>query len=181
MKTTLSTAVAALALFALAGCSGSADPAPTPGGTSPGAAATTGAPAAGQPTGPVPTKAPAPQLSVQPDGKITAPEGFHELPAAQVDAKALPDSYQERRVWASADGKSLQLIAIARDACAGIDASVAQATDAMVTVVLAPQTSPQGGPEGGKVCATVLTPRAVEIPLDQPVGDRKVVVTEAVS
>ncbi|WP_026421560.1 hypothetical protein [Actinokineospora inagensis] len=187
MKTTLSTAVSALALLLLAGCGGTADQAnqaPTPGSTQPGSATTAGGSAAptgsaAPQTGPAPTKAAVPQVGVAPDGKVTVPAGFRELPATQVDAKALPDTYKERRVWASQDGKQLQLIGLANDSCAGVDAQLAEQTDSALTVVLTPMTSPQGGTEGGKMCATVVTPRPVEVPLDQPVGDRKVVVTAA--
>ncbi|PPK62190.1 hypothetical protein V5P93_005999 [Actinokineospora auranticolor] len=182
MKTILSTAVTALALLGLAGCSADpAAPSPAPGTQPAGSAAPapTGGSAAPAPApGTAPTKSQAPHVAVQPDGKVDVPAGYKELPAAQVDVKALPDTYKERRVWSSADGKSLQLVAVARDACAGIDAQVSQATDTSVTVSLSPMTSPQGGPEGGKVCATVLTPRAVELALEQPIGTRTVVVTE---
>ncbi|GAA2967809.1 hypothetical protein [Actinokineospora diospyrosa] len=176
MKTTLSTAVAALALLVLAGCGGAADQAdqaPAPGTTQPASAAPTTEGSQPPQTGPAPTKPQVPQVTIAPDGKVSVPAGFKELPAKQVNAKALPESYKERRVWASEDGKSLQLVGIASDSCAGVDAQVLEATEAVVKVSLAPMTSPQGGTEG-KMCATVITPRPVEVPLEQPVGDRTV-------
>ncbi|GAA3038042.1 hypothetical protein [Actinokineospora globicatena] len=180
MKTILSTAVAVLAALALAGCGGAADQAdqsPSSGATPPSSAAPIeGAPNSQPPqTGPAPTKPPAPQVTINPDGKVTVPAGYRELPAKQVDAKALPESYKERRVWSSEDGKALQLVGIASDACAGVDAQVVEFTEAVVKVSLTPMTSPQGGTEG-KMCAMVVTPRPVEVPLEQPVGDRTVVV-----
>ncbi|GLZ38701.1 hypothetical protein [Actinokineospora sp. NBRC 105648] len=187
MKTTLSTAVAALALLALAGCGGTSDQA-SPGTTTPAASSAATVPsdsaapsdpsAPPQSPGPAPTKSRAPEVTVKPGGEVVVPAGFKELPAKQVDVKALPEAYKERRVWASADGKSLQLVAVARDACAGVDAQVVESTDSTVKVSLTPMTSPQGGAEGGKVCAMVLTPRAVEVPLEKAVANRTVVVVE---
>ncbi|RLK61581.1 hypothetical protein [Actinokineospora cianjurensis] len=182
MKTILSTAVAALAALALAGCGGAADTAdqaPSSGATPPSSAAPTegGAPNSQPPqTGPAPTKPPAPQVTVAPDGKVTVPAGYREVPAKQVDAKALPESYKERRVWTSEDGKALQLVGIASDSCAGVDAQVVESTEAVVKVSLSAMTSPQGGGEGGKMCAMVVTPRPVEVPLEQPLGTRTVIV-----
>ncbi|MGQ0838726.1 hypothetical protein [Actinokineospora sp.] len=124
-------------------------------------------------SGPVPAP---PQVSVDPTG-VAVPPGLRELPPTQVDAKGLPATYTDRRVWVSADGTVLELIAVAMDSCAGVEGRVVEATASAVRVALSPMAQTQGGPEG-QICATVLTPRPISVPLGEPLGKRTVVIVE---
>ncbi|MGX7826806.1 hypothetical protein ACTG9Q_17100 [Actinokineospora sp. 24-640] len=118
-----------------------------------------------------------PSVSLGPSG-VVVPSGYTELPAGQVDAKALPaDVYTDRRVWAAPDGRSLQLFAVAPDPCTEVRATVESAGADVVTLALSPVPHPLGGPEG-QVCATVVTPKPVSVRLADVLGDRKVVLTE---
>lgn len=171
----------ALALFTLTACAGRTEPttelqvgAPAsttdPGTTEP-AAPRTAQPApsdVAHPTGPAPGLSP-----VAPP----APEGFREVPVEQVDAKALPETYTDRRVWVSPDGTSLLLHAVAPDSCGRVAGRVEQETGSLVRVLLSPLAQPQGGPDG-PVCSTALTPIPVSVGLGAPLGGRTVVVSE---
>lgn len=105
------------------------------------------------------------------------PADFQPLPPSQVEAKALSEDYTDRRVWSSPDGKTLRLIGVARDACAGVEAEVLEASATTIRIALRPMAQPQGGPEG-QMCAMVLTPKTVVVPLREALGKRTVVVVE---
>jgi hypothetical protein len=148
-----------------------------------GKAADQSSPAAGQPGPTSPTTS-------QPTGSSTPgstpappttqlPEQTGPLPSAQVDTSALPSYYKERKVWTINGGRTLQLSAMARDACAGVTAKVVEQNQTEVRVVISPMDMPQGGsPDGPPICAQVLTPRIVTVDLKVPLGNRKVIVSE---
>ena len=119
-----------------------------------------------------------PPVTVGPSG-TDVPAGVRLLPTSQVDASALPDYYTERNVWAFDDDRSLQMVAMANDACAGVQATVSEQSANAVKVVLASMDAPQGGPPDGQMCAQVLTPKPVTVRLDAPVGNRKVYLSQA--
>lgn len=170
MKTSLFTAGAALALLALTACG--QQPEQAGAGSSSTPANTTA-----QPTT---TPSATPGTSVPPTGAPTGtavPPNFKELPPAQVDSKSLPEEYTERRVWASPDGKTLQLIGLARDSCGGVEGEVLEFSASTVRIGLRPMAQPQGGPEN-QACAMVITPRPVVVPLREALGNRTVVVIE---
>lgn len=174
MKTSLFTAGAALALLALTACGqqpeqAGAGPSSTPASTT---AQPTTTPSAIPPTSVPPT---APPTGV-PSGTAVPPE-FKELPPGQVESKSLPEIYTERRVWASPDGKTLQLVGMARDTCGGVEGEVLEFSATTVRIGLRPMALPQGGPEG-QVCAMVITPKPVLVALREPLGSRTVVVVE---
>ncbi|MBC6447645.1 hypothetical protein [Actinokineospora xionganensis] len=174
MKTSLFTAGAALALLALTACGqqpeqAGAGPSSTPASTT---------------TQPTTTPSATPGTSVPPTAPPTgAPTGtavppdFKELPPGQVESKSLPEVYTERRVWASPDGKTLQLVGMARDSCGGVEGEVLEFSASTVRIGLRPMAQPQGGPEG-QACAMVVTPRPVLVPLREALGNRTVVVVE---
>ncbi|CRK55804.1 hypothetical protein [Alloactinosynnema sp. L-07] len=179
MKTSMFAAGAALALLALTACGQQADQATGAGSstTSPPSSTTTAAPTTApssvSPTAPATT--PAPGKPTEPP--VTGvPAEFAPLPAGQVESKSLPDTYNERRVWSSPDGKTLQLIGMARDACEVIEGVVEEFSATTVRIALRPMAQPQGGPEG-QACAMVITPKPVTVPLREPLGKRTVIVT----
>jgi multidrug efflux pump subunit AcrA (membrane-fusion protein) len=118
-----------------------------------------------------------PPVTVEPSGTVV-PVGVRLLPKGQVDASALPDYYTERNVWAFDGDRSLQMFAMARDACAGVQATISEQSADAVKVVLASMDAPQGGPPDGQMCAQVLTPKPVTVRLDAPVGNRKVYLSQ---
>ncbi|SDH76773.1 hypothetical protein SAMN05192558_10348 [Actinokineospora alba] len=174
MKTSLFTAGAALALLALTACGqqpeqAGAAPSSTPASTT---AQPTTTPSATPGTSVPPTTAP----TGAPTGTAVPPD-FKELPPGQVESKSLPEEYTERRVWASPDGKTLQLIGLARDSCGGVEGEVLEFSASTVRIGLRPMAQPQGGPES-QACAMVITPRPVVVPLREALGNRTVVVIE---
>ncbi|MDQ3402912.1 MAG: hypothetical protein M3548_05900 [Actinomycetota bacterium] len=186
MKTSLFTAGAVLALLALTACGQSTDQAESPVSTQPtttvvpttteSAPPTTASPSVvpAPPTG-EPTTPSGPQVTIAPSG-VVVPPGYQEVPVTQVDAKALPDGYSERRVWVSGDGKTVQAFAIAPDSCTMVEGHVTGSDDGMVKIALNAMAQRQGGPE--QVCATVITPRPVTVTLKQPLEARTVVLVE---
>ncbi len=162
---------ALLLSIVLGACGQAADqgsPAAQPGPTSPGTPASPSTPPSPGPSTPGSTPTP---TGSQPQG---AP-----LPSSQVDTSALPSYYRERKVWTINGGRTLQLSAMARDACAGVTAKVVEQNQTEVRVVISPMDVPQGGNPDGPICAQVLTPRIVTVDLKVPLGDRKVFVSEA--
>jgi hypothetical protein len=116
-------------------------------------------------------------VTVGPSG-TAVPAGVRLLPKDQVDTSALPDYYTERNVWAFDGDRSLQMFAMARDACAGVQAIIGEQSAVAVKVVLVSMDAPQGGPPDGQMCAQVLTPKPVTVRLDAPVGNRKVYLSQ---
>ena len=156
---------AVLLLIALAGC-GQANQA-VPAGQPPPTTPTTD-PGSTGPSIPPPT-------SGQPQGAAPVP-----VPDNRLDTSALPEYYKDRKVWTLNGGRTLQLSAMARDACTGVTARVIEQNQTEVRVAISPMDVPQGGsPDGPGMCAQVVTPRIVTVDLKVPLGDRKVVVTES--
>jgi hypothetical protein len=193
MRALLTTATAALALGVLAGCGDASTPAASDQSTT---TTTTSAappsktpPETPTPTDVVPPQQPSagkpqdptggqPQITVD-QGKVVVPPGLTQVPAAQVDASAVPDYYGEHRgkVWLHADGFTLETIAYASTGCTGAEAVVVdQAADA-VKIILRPLDQPLGGKPDDSICATVMTPLPVTVTLDQPLQDRKVLLS----
>jgi hypothetical protein len=154
---------AVVLLFALSAC-GQADQA-VPANNQP-------APTTPSSTAPSSPASPGPPTSGLPQGAVL-------VPSDRLDTSALPEYYRERKVWVLNEGRTLQLSVMARDACTGVTAIVAEQNDKLVHVAVNPMDVPQGGsPDGPGMCAQVLTPKIVTVDLKAPLGDRKVVVTE---
>jgi hypothetical protein len=108
-----------------------------------------------------------------PPGTPTLPaDAVSPVPREQVEAPTLPD----QKVIAVNGGRTLQFTAMARDACAGVQAIVADQNDRVVQIVVSPADTPQGGPPD-QMCAQVLTPRMVTVDLKAPLGNRKIIIT----
>jgi len=145
-------------------------PATTPPSTSqpgiaPGEPAPTGKPS-GTPSAPV---------TLSPQGEAVVPPGVEQVPAAQVDASALPTYYKlHGDVWVFDDGYSLEMFAAASSGCTDAEAVVVDQS-AEVRITLRPLDSQPGGrPDGGGACTAVMTPKPVTVRLDQPLGDRMI-------
>lgn len=103
------------------------------------------------------------------------PQGAVLVPDERVDA---PSHYRERKVWVLNEGRTLQLTAMARDACTGVTAMVIEQNDKLVHVRISQLEVPQGG-SSPPVCAQVLTPKLVTVDLKVPLGNRQVIISEA--
>lgn len=190
---------AAVALGVLAGCGQKAEPAGDAAGstTTPSTSSTTSSSAPGKPapSTPTPSEPPSnvveptppasakpqhpsngePPVTIGPDGPVV-PAGVTEVPAAQIDATALPDYYKYGgRVWAFDNGLSLQMFAMASSGCSAAEAVLVDQAADSIKVILRPMDQPQGGrPDDDKMCTAVLTPRAVVVTLDTPLQDRTI-------
>lgn len=175
-------AAAVLGLGTLAGCAvevkpvaTSDPPVSTPTVTTP---TPTGVPSVTKPQDPPgatpPATAPSPPVSIGPSGSVV-PAGVTEVPAAQVDASALPEYYEHRgQVWVFDDGYSLQMFAMASSGCTDAEAMLVDQSATEVRIMLRPMDQPQGGPPDGTVCTEVLTPKPVVVALDAPLGSRTI-------
>jgi len=190
MRALLTTATAALALGVLAGCGNAATPAASDQSTSttsaeqpsktppetptPSDVATPQPPEAGKPQNPSGGE---PPVTIGANGPVV-PAGVTEVPAAQVDATALPQ-YVEfgNKVWQYDDGFSLQLFAAASSGCTGAEAVVVDQSADAVKIVVRPLDQPQGGRPDDSMCTQVMTPVPVSVALDQPLRDRKVLLS----
>lgn len=191
MRALLTTAAAALTLGVLAGCGDASTPAASdqtttttttserppktePEAPTPSDVATPEPPAAGKPQNPTGGEAP---VTIGPNGPVV-PAGVTEVPASQVDASALP-TYVEygNKVWQFEDGFSLQLFASASSSCTGAEAVVVDQTADAVKIVVRPLDQPQGGRPDDGICTMVMTPVPVTVTLDQPLRDRKVLLS----
>jgi hypothetical protein len=150
-----------------------------------GQAADQGSPAAGQP-GPTSPSTPAPPTAPVTSGSASTPpptsglpQGAALVPDAQLDTSGLPEYYRERKVWITNEGRTLQVTAMARDACAGVTGRVIEQNDKVVHIRISPMDMPQGGGvDNPPICAQVLTPKIITVDLKAPLGTRKVIVTE---
>lgn len=125
-------------------------------------------PSAPKPPGDVPS------VSVSPSG-VVVPPGVTQVPAAQIDAGALPVYYEHRgEVWVSEDGRTLQMFAAASSGCSEAEAVVLDQSPADIKITLRPLPSPPGGRPDDGVCTAVITPKLVSVGLDEPLGDRKI-------
>jgi hypothetical protein len=191
MRALLTTATAALALGVLAGCGNATTPAASDQTTT--TATTTTAPTTSEqpptpsdvttPEPPVGGKPQNPSGGGQPPVTIGAngpvvPKGVSEVPASQVDASALPNYFEfGNRVWQFEDGFSLQLFAAASSSCADAEAVVVDQSADTVKIIVRPLDQPQGGAPDDGVCTMVMTPKPVVVTLDQPLRDRKVLLS----
>lgn len=126
-----------------------------------------------RPTGPTTTDAQAPPIAGT--GTATAlPPGATVLPQDRIDSGGMPN---QREVAIGPDGRTLTLNVMARDACSGVEATVTEENAQAVKIELTPMMLPQGG-QPDRVCAQVLTPRQVTVTLKEPLGNRKLVITE---
>lgn len=147
-----------------------------------GQAADQGSPAAGQPaptspSAPSSTPPSTPGSSSTPPPTSGLPQGAALVPADQVDTSGLPDYYRERKVWVTNDGRTLQITAMARDACAGVTGRVIEQNDKLVRIEVTSMDMPQGGgADNPPICAQVLTPKIITVDLKAPLGNRKVFV-----
>lgn len=195
MRALVTVVGAAVALGVLAGCGQRPEQAAdSPGSTAPTTSSASGKPA---PDTPTPSDLPTtvveptpgngkpqnpsggePPVTIGPDGPVV-PAGVTEVPAAQIDASAVPKYVDyAHRVWAFDNGMSLQLFAMASSSCTAVEAVlVDQAPDA-VKVMLRPMDNPQGGRPDDQMCATVMTPYPVVVTLDTPLQDRKIYLAE---
>ena len=163
----------AVGLCALAGCgngsSGSAA------GTSPSSSSSSPT-ASGQPPG----SATPPSSTVRPPGQsgVPAPPSQSsapplpaptEVPPARVDGSTLPETYKSQ-VTVANDGRTLQVIGQA-GGCKTAGAEVtAQSADQVLITLVTTYYAPNGG-----VCTQELRDVPLNVTLDAPLGDRRVV------
>jgi hypothetical protein len=194
MRALLTTATAALTLCVLAGCgdastpaasdqttttttssTSAAPPSKTPPETPTPSDVATPEPPAGKPQNPTSGE---PLLTIE-GGKVVVPKGVTELPASQVDASALPQygGDYSGKAWLHEDGFTVETIAYASSGCTSAEAVVVDQTPGAVKIILRPLDQPLGGKPDDSICATVMTPRPVAVTLDQPLADRKVMLS----
>jgi hypothetical protein len=129
------------------------------------------------PSSPTPSTPPGSPSTPPPSTGV--PQGAVRVPDGQVDMSGLPEYYRERKVWVLNDGRTLQVTAMARDACAGVTGRVVEQNDQVVRILIAPMDMPQGGGvDAPPMCAQVLTPKIITVDLKAPLGNRKVIVSE---
>ena len=185
MRAFLITTVAVVALGVLAACGEQATPAVSDqaGATSQSTEKPPEPPSdVAEPTPPVGEKPRQPSggqppVTIGPDGPVV-PDGVTEVPAAQVDASALP-TYIEygNKVWVYDGGFSLQFFGSASSSCTGVQATVAEQASDTVKILVRPLDTPQGGRPDDGVCAMVMTPTPVTVTLDTPLQDRKIILS----
>jgi hypothetical protein len=123
-----------------------------------------------------PSGTPSAPVTLSPQGELVVPAGVEQVPAAQVDASALPVYYEHHGdVWVFDDGYSLEMFAAASSGCTDAEAVVVDQSTDDIRITLRPLPSPPGGrPDSGGACTAVMTPRPVTVRLDQPLGDRMI-------
>jgi len=188
MRAFLITTTAVLAVGVLAGCGATPDASNAAGQTSsttssdqpsktapePPSDVVEPTPPAGKPQNPSSGE---PPVTLGPDGPVV-PDGVTEVPAAQVDASALPTYFEYgNKVWQYDGGFSLQMFASASTSCSGVAARVVDQSSDTVKILVQPLDQPQGGDPDGGVCSMVMTPRPVTVTLDTPLQDRKIVLS----
>jgi hypothetical protein len=159
--------------------SGTSDPAPRPSQVTtspsvtqlPNATSSETAPPAEPPKG-----QPSAPVTLSPQGEVVVPAGVEQVPAAQIDASALPVYYEHHGdVWVFDDGYSLEMFAAASSGCTDAEAVVVDQSADDIRITLRPLPSPPGGrPDSGGACTAVMTPKPVTVRLDQPLGDRMI-------
>lgn len=184
MRALITVATAALALGVLAGCGDASTPDAsdqTTTTTSEQLATTPGFPATSDvvttPPSPPPTKPqnPPDEPSVTIENyDFVVPPGVTAVPAWQIEGAALPDDYNEYRdrAWVHEDGFTLELVAFANSGCSGAEAVLVDQSADAVKVLLRPRDS-----GGNNECTAVMTPRVVVVTLDQPLQDRKILLS----
>ncbi len=129
-----------------------------------------------QPPAKPPSGQPSAPVTLSPSGELVVPAGVEQVPAAQIDASALPVYYEHHGdVWVFDDGYSLEMFAAASSGCTDAEAVVVDQSADDIRITLRPLPSPPGGrPDGGGACTAVMTPRPVTVGLDQPLGGRTI-------
>ena len=131
-------------------------------------------PSAGKPRDPSTSE---PPVTIGPNGPVV-PDGVSEVPAAQIDASALPTYYEYgNKVWMFDGGFSLQLFAEASSSCADVEATVVDQSSDSVKIMVRSLNRPQGGQPDDSMCASVMTPKPVMVRLDTPLQDRRVLLS----
>ncbi|WP_367130725.1 hypothetical protein [Saccharothrix sp. HUAS TT1] len=162
----------ALALLALAGCS-TGDNAPLGSSSNPAVTSTTASSSApttlSSPGGSI-SETPLPVPPSQPASAAPLEGGSTEVPTARVDAATLPDTY-EQKVLTSADGRTVQVVGLT-GGCKTASAEVTAQSGDQVLITLVTTYYP---PAGGGVCTQELREVPINVTLDAPLGDRRVV------
>ncbi len=115
-----------------------------------------------------------PPVTIGPDGPVV-PAGVTEVPAAQVDASALPNYFEYGdKVWMFNDGFALQMFAAASSGCSESEATVVDQSADSVKILVRPLDGPEGGRPDDGACTAVMTPRPVTVTLDTPLQDRTI-------
>ena len=156
---------------------GTTDPATTPSQVTTSPSVTHAPIASGEPAPTAkPSGTPSAPVTLSPQGELVVPAGVEQVPAAQIDASALPVYYEHHGdVWVFDDGYSLEMFAAASSGCTDAEAVVVDQSADDIRITLRPLPSPPGGrPDSGGACTAVMTPRPVTVRLDQPLGDRKI-------
>jgi hypothetical protein len=118
-----------------------------------------------------------PPVTIGPNGPVVPP-GVTEVPAAQVDASALPSYFEYgNKVWAYDGGFSLQMFAAASSSCTGAEARVVDQSANSVKIIVRPLDTQPGGRPDDSACSMVMTPKPVTVTLDTPLQDRKIVLS----
>lgn len=151
---------------------GTSEPAPTSTPTSEPGSEPTSEPG-GEPTsepGGQPTTEP--PVTEDQSGDVVVPEGVRRLPKAQVDARDVPEYWDHRGVvWVYGGGYSLQTFAMANNGCSGAKAEIVEQSADEVRLRLS-SVPPE---DKSKICTEALVARPVVVRLDEPIGDRMVV------
>jgi len=112
-----------------------------------------------------------PSMPARPGSAQTAPAGSTLVPPAQLDATRLSADFP-REVFVTADGRSLYLRA-EEGGCNQASAEVREQTAAQVVVNLVENKSNKQG----QMCTMDIRYPLVSVPLTDPLGERKVVLT----
>ncbi|HEY7595020.1 MAG TPA: hypothetical protein VH969_17845 [Actinophytocola sp.] len=183
--------IAAVVLAAAAGLTACGQDAGTASGSAPAtsSSAASTSPASVEPPSASSTKPPAPAsppsgqpgqpaapISLSPTGDVVVADGVTQVPAAQIDAGALPTYYEHHGdVWVYDDGYSLAMFAAASSGCSDAEAVVVDQSADGVKITMRPlDQQPGDRPDNGGACSAVMTPRPVAVKLDQPLGDRTI-------
>jgi hypothetical protein len=167
-------------LFVVAACGQASNLSTVPAGGSSGPSPTsaTSSPSPSENPGDVPSQLPPkvpPSVPLPGRPTMVPPEGGTLLPKNQVDTSGLPSYYTFKEVWSLNGGRSLTLYAMGRDSCTGVQAIVTEQSQNAVRIQISPMDVPQGGqPDGGGMCAQMITPRMVTVDLKVPLGNRTV-------
>lgn len=117
---------------------------------------------------PVPPAQSAPAAEPEDQSGRTPPAGSDPVPAAQVVAEALPEGYPVT-VWTADDGTTVGAVA-QEGGCGKASAEVAQQSGEQVVITLVETT-----PKKAEMCTMDIRYQKLTVELDQPLGDREVV------
>ncbi|GGM54751.1 hypothetical protein GCM10012275_27350 [Longimycelium tulufanense] len=108
--------------------------------------------------------------STEPELVPRPPEGGNEVPKGQVDVSALPEDYP-RLVWLQGDDRTVGVHG-QEGGCGKVSAAVTEQSAEKVRLHLTEKVPANSGP-----CTMDLRYPSLTVSLDQPLGDRTVVVT----